>query len=395
MNYLIQAFACLPNKGGEFAVSWGWITHLDKHVRKKDRIYVLSKTLKKSDIDAAKLKNVQLIDIEETKYMLKYQKKFGYNAFYHIMWMKAAYNTILKSKLKIDVVHIYSLSDFRKIGLWYKMKDVYMILGPVGGGQNTPINLWNYENLKGMIREIINLSFKVNLIYKYRVKKFSKVYVCNKETQSYINHSKILIDVPLNERNRNLNIISTKNKMITVIFAGRLIQKKGLLFLLDVLTNIHTKKEWILKIYGEGEQKQEIEKKINELHLQNHVKMEGMVNYDEMSRVYEQGDIFVLPSLRESGGSVLIEAMAHKLPIVALDMGMAHLLKEKECGLFVNTKQKKKSILKEFSKNITQYIENDELRKCHGSNGYRFVNENLNWEKMLEEVYGDFIDTNN
>ena len=51
MNYLIQAYACSPDKGGEFAISWGWITHLNQIINEDDNIYVISLTLKQEELN--------------------------------------------------------------------------------------------------------------------------------------------------------------------------------------------------------------------------------------------------------------------------------------------------------------------------------------------------------
>lgn len=102
------------------------------------------------------------------------------------------------------------------------------------------------------------------------------------------------------------------------------------------------------------------------------------------------GDIFVLPSLRESGGSVLIEALAHKLPIIALDMSLANLLNKYKCGLFVNTDQTKENFVWIW-RCFIKTNKNSDIRMEYGNNGYKYVNENLTWNKMIKEVYGEFI----
>lgn len=103
MNYLIQAYACSPYKGGEYAVSWGWITHLDKKVKDNDRIYVISLTLTKKDIADFQLKHVQLISISGMDKWLF----LNYNAIYYRIWQRKAYLTIKRSKINFDVCHVY------------------------------------------------------------------------------------------------------------------------------------------------------------------------------------------------------------------------------------------------------------------------------------------------
>ena len=387
MNYLIQAYACSSVQGGEYAVSWGWITHLSNAIGKKDRIYVVSLTLQQKEIDDNGIKNVRVLNVNG---MEKY-KFLKYNQMYYMIWQYKAYNMIKKMKLNIDVVHVYSLSDFRFPGKWYKMRNTYTIFGPVGGGQICPTALQEYDDKSGKIREKINKIWKHNVFFKYKIKKYNRVYACNKETKKYLKDSTILTDVPINDMFRNIEIKRSKHEIITILFVGRLINKKGLRLLLDALEYIDSNVAYQVLIYGEGNQYDSLKEIIKERGLEEKVFLKGKVSYNDISDVYMNGDIFVLPSLRESGGIVLIEALAHKLPIIALDMSLANLLNKYKCGLFVNTDQTKKKILCEFGDALSKLIKNSDIRMEYGNNGYKYVNENLTWNKMIKEVYGEFI----
>ena len=175
---------------------------------------------------------------------------------------------------------------------------------------------------------------------------------------------------------------------IKVMFAGRLIQKKGVSVLIDSLAYIDEELNYELLIYGEGYEEKMLRDRVNKLGLERKVRFMGKVPYEKMMNAYMDADIFVMPSLRESGGSVLVEAMAHKLPIVALDMSMAHFLCENGCGLFVNPNQSKEDILRDYARCITELSTNNEKRALCGENGYRFVNEELSWNTMVNRVYG-------
>ena len=136
MNYLIQAYACSPYKGGEYAVSWGWITHLDRKIKDGDLIYVVSLTLTEKDIIDFGLKHVRLISISG----MKKWNFLNYNTLYYRIWQNKAYWTVKKREIRIDVCHVYSLSDFRQPGDWWKFKNCKTILGPVGGDRFAPSN---------------------------------------------------------------------------------------------------------------------------------------------------------------------------------------------------------------------------------------------------------------
>ncbi len=54
------------------------------------------------------------------------------------------------------------------------------------------------------------------------------------------------------------------------------------------------------------------------------VKFTGSVSYEEIEKLYEESDVFVFPSLAESFGHPLVEAMASGLPVVASDIPVHH-----------------------------------------------------------------------
>ena len=81
---------------------------------------------------------------------------------------------------------------------------------------------------------------------------------------------------------------------------GRLINKKGFLFFIDVLEKLPRELPFKVMIYGEGPQKDLIEKKINLSNFKNKIQLKGYVKHEDVRKIYEKADIFVVPSLRES-----------------------------------------------------------------------------------------------
>ena len=75
------------------------------------------------------------------------------------------------------------------------------------------------------------------------------------------------------------------------------------------------------KIVGDGPQKEEIMYHIHTLGLHDCVELLGKKNRDEILQLYNEVDVFLLPSIYEGIANVCLEAMAMELPVVATKSG--------------------------------------------------------------------------
>ena len=79
-------------------------------------------------------------------------------------------------------------------------------------------------------------------------------------------------------------------------------------------------------IAGSGPEKQNIERLVKELKIEQYVKLIGSFPYAEVPALYHMADAFILPSIpvhfwQEQFGMVLIEAMASGLPVISTYSG--------------------------------------------------------------------------
>ena len=82
-------------------------------------------------------------------------------------------------------------------------------------------------------------------------------------------------------------------------------------------------------------------------------------------------------------------AMAHKLPIVALNQSISRDLNENKCGLFANVDQSKEEIINDFASALKALIEDYNLRIELGNNGYEYANKMLTMEHKFNLIYGE------
>lgn len=104
----------------------------------------------------------------------------------------------------------------------------------------------------------------------------------------------------------------------TLLFVGRLEERKGLLLLLQSLLLLQKKHPGIrLLVVGEGEERKTCDKFVKK-HVMKNVQFLGKKTDEDLASIYREADVFCSPALYgESFGIVLLEAMASGLPVVA------------------------------------------------------------------------------
>jgi glycosyltransferase involved in cell wall biosynthesis len=109
---------------------------------------------------------------------------------------------------------------------------------------------------------------------------------------------------------------------LRVLFAGRLIPIKGIDMLLRALANLRNEGAAVtLDIVGDGPMREDWTRLSRELGLAACVNFHGALPLDAVAARMQACHVFCLPSVRESGGAVVLEAMASARPVIALDFG--------------------------------------------------------------------------
>ena len=120
-----------------------------------------------------------------------------------------------------------------------------------------------------------------------------------------------------------------------IVACGRLAEEKGFSYLLDALVRVRSVIPAHLWIIGEGEQRRYLEKKIKQLNLTDCVRLLGFQH--NPFKYMATADVFVLSSLFEGFGNVIVEAMACGTPVIATSCpyGPPEIIKDGVNGILV------------------------------------------------------------
>jgi len=166
-----------------------------------------------------------------------------------------------------------------------------------------------------------------------------------------------------------------KTDVITILSVGRLDPVKGHSILIEACNLLHKSGfQFHCIIIGEGPERQRLEQLIRKYKLDDFVELKGAVFQSEIQQYYDQADIFVLPSIRETMGVVLMEAMAKETPVIAPRvMGVPELVKHMETGVLTSPTD-----VRQLADAIALLINNYDLRIKLGRKGRKKVIQEFN-----------------
>jgi len=185
--------------------------------------------------------------------------------------------------------------------------------------------------------------------------------------------------IPMNSKSNDNPLM----KKYDVLFVGRLVQQKGINFLLEAVSILQKKYKKIIRvaIVGDGPIKKELIKMCEELKIKDSVEFLGFQR--DVDQIMRSSRVLVLPSRWEGFGMVLLEAMKNKLPIIATKVGgIPEIITNEHEGILVPAENPK--IL---ANSINCVLENSELRNQLIQNAYKKVQSHYSIEKYAHNMF--------
>jgi colanic acid/amylovoran biosynthesis glycosyltransferase len=188
-----------------------------------------------------------------------------------------------------------------------------------------------------------------------------------------------------------------KEKPVKILSIARLIEKKGIFYGIKAIEKIvddYPTVEYL--IIGDGPLKKELKDKIDELKLNQNIKMLGWMNQEHIFNILRNAHIFLAPSVTSESGDqegipvVLMEAMAHGLAVVStFHSGIPEIIIDGENGFLVKERD-----ADSLENKIKMLIKNPNLANQLGIKGREFIEKNHdinNLNDRLVEIYNNLL----
>jgi glycosyltransferase involved in cell wall biosynthesis len=173
-----------------------------------------------------------------------------------------------------------------------------------------------------------------------------------------------------------------------IIFVGRLVERKGVKYLIEAFHRIHKSIPHHLVIIGDGPERSQLEDMASSLDIENRVRFTGMISDEMLNRYYKSCSFLVLPAVYDKKGDteglgvVLLEAMSYAKPVIASQVGgITDIVVDGENGLLVPPGNPE--ILGQA---IMKLARSRQLRKTFGGKARKTVDEKFNWDRIIEKL---------
>lgn len=405
MKILLSAYACEPNRGSEPGVGWNWAIEL---ARLGHQVWVLTRANNRPVIESEILRRPQPANLHFYYYDLpawaRWWKKGGRGVhIYYLLWQWGAYLFAREkhTEINFDLVHHVTFVSVRQPSFMGRLQ-IPFVFGPVAGGDSAPLRLRLGYPMRGMlldgIRDLANFCVPFDPFMRVTFRQASRIYVTSLQTKAlvpkkYHEKTRMRLAIGLDEKWHTAQPeVARKdadgNDRFRVLYVGHFLYLKGMHLGLPAFAELARQHPEVrLTMVGKGPEEKAWKKLVHRLGIAEKVEWSPWLAQEALPNLYLHHDLFLFPSLHDSGGMVVLEAMAHGLPVVCFDLGGPGELVDNTCGAkveaFLSTQRQAVQDLAKVLGNI--HDQHGLLQKL--SSGAMRRAEDFKWRNLVDTVY--------
>ena len=404
---LACAFSCCPPgspgfRGGEDILGWNLLNQIARF----HDVWALTHDRGWPSVEAGPDQqpstrlHIYIVDLPGwLRPLLKIQ---GGHQLYYYLWQIKAYFAArrLHRKVGFDLFHHITYANDWMVSFIGALLPIPYVRGPGGGAHRTPKGLQQEYPLGGRLWEKVRSAsqwlFRHDPFFILGQSHASAILLCNWDSMSMNpkrwSHKAHLFPVSgiSSEDLATAHQGNANHNRFCVLSAGSLIRVKGFGLAIKAFEEFAGKyPESVLLIAGGGPEEHRLQELIRRSRVSEKIQLLGAIPRDVLLSRMASSDVVLFPSLRDGGGTVVIEAMSVGKPVVCLDIGGPGMHITEECGIKVTPGSPPETVHKLADALERLYLD-EGLRHRLGKAAQEKAKRSYHWDRLgerLMEIY--------
>lgn len=352
LKILLSAYACSPTEGSEPKVGWHWAIELAAFGHD---VWVLTHAHHRRAIESyfaqqPPLSRVRFVYHAGPSALPAVVSRWTeYRADYSLwQWTAYRYARALHARERFDLVHHITWGAIRQPSFMGRL-GIPFLLGPLGGGERAPWRLRRGYGLKDHLldglRDLSNRLLPLDPLSRASFRRAAKIYVKTPESRrilpkAYQDKTECLLEIgtDIADDGPDRTGMSAVDNGFRVTFIGRFLGWKGMHLGLAAFARLSRHcPSATLSMVGAGPAERRWRAQASTLGVAGAVRWIPWVPYAAMPAIYRSSTVLLFPSLHDSSGNVVLEALSYGVPVICLDLGGPKMIVDDGCGRVIAT----------------------------------------------------------
>ncbi|MGD9346991.1 MAG: glycosyltransferase [Candidatus Aminicenantes bacterium] len=327
--------------------------------------------------------------------------------FCYYRWQRSAwkYSRDLHSQVQFDAFHHLTLEYDWVPSFAGAYLPVPFIWGPLGGGERPPQGfdtgmrvLERWKNVWHLIGQWLGRRHHARKESEVRAR---AILICNQETRHRFSKTDVrnfhyfpLTGISEDTIRSNPKKRASDRSTFRVISSGILDKKSGFDLAIEAFSLFSkSSPDSDYVIFGEGSERSQLERKIQEHNLEPRVRIHPWISSDDLHERMRDSDVFLSTGLQDRSGFFVVRALSAGLPVVCLDSGGPGMIVQEKWGILIKPEDPEQSVL-DLAEALKDLCTDKARRRKMSLAALKNAKEHYTWEglaKRLKRIYGEVL----
>lgn len=400
MKILLSAYACEPGRGSEPGVGWEWFSALSKRhtvhlITRQNNVAPTCSAIARTSSAAPE---PTVAGLEPAQWILGLKRRHWIPVpAYYVLWQLTAAWGLRRRLAEYDLVHHVTFNSFRTPGAWWN-GGTRIVLGPLGGSAVAPA--WALPSFRSRFFSELLRTASVTLWFLNPWTRLSlhwadMVIVATGELRHRLARhgiaSRVLLEcaIPPALENHTSNFSGCDRR--DFVWAGTIEPWKGWTLAWHGFARAFSghSNPPRLKVFGEGREKKRAQRLASRLGIGALVQFHGRRSQTELWDALGRARGLLFPSVRDTSGNAILEAMACRCPVICFNHQGAAEMTDDGCAFRIEPRSMQAATVA-IGEALRQLHADDSLVERMGSHGRERALRDFTWSAKvaaMEQIY--------